>query len=183
MNQDVPEPSTKGSLEDGSSQDAKWACRAGTRTRFCSGNDEASLREYAWYWRGPNRGAAASPVSTRTPNAWGLHDCHGNVWEWCADWYSTGYYTNGPGRDPAGPATGSSRVLRGGSWFNEPGSARSACRGKNTPTAHSSDTGFRVVLTTVSVVVAHDKGDGSGAGKKAKDDGAGGQNGEGRGLK
>jgi formylglycine-generating enzyme required for sulfatase activity len=97
--------------------EAEWeyACRAGTRTRFSFGDNDSSLEEYAWYFH--NGCFSIHPVGQKKPNAFGLYDMHGNVWEWCQDWYSSDYYTNSPNVDPQGPDRGSSRVLRGGSWF------------------------------------------------------------------
>jgi formylglycine-generating enzyme required for sulfatase activity len=126
--------------------EAEWeyACRAGTRTRFCSGDADAELADYAWY--DANSGSTTHPVGEKKPNAWGLFDCHGNVWEWCADWWGHDYYGKSPRDDPTGPATGSGRVLRGGSWLYYPGLCRSAfrytCGG---PADRSSCIGFRVV--------------------------------------
>ena len=96
--------------------EAQWeyACRAGSRERFCFGSDDASLGGYAWY--SGNSGETTHPVGEKIPNAWGLYDMHGNVWEWCADWYDGGYYANSPAEDPQGPSSGQFRVLRGGSW-------------------------------------------------------------------
>ena len=87
-----------------------------------------------------------SPAGSFKPNGFGLYDMHGNVCEWCADWYDEGYYGNGPEEDPSGPATGTTRVLRGGSWFSEPRFCRSADRGRLTPGDAGSNSGFRVLL-------------------------------------
>jgi formylglycine-generating enzyme required for sulfatase activity len=106
--------------------EAEWeyACRASTRTRYSFGDDEGKLGEYAWYQ--DNSGKAPHPVGTRQPNPWGLHDLHGNVREWCWDWY--GSYRAKPQVDPGGPPTGNTRVLRGGSFYVRAGGLRSAFR-------------------------------------------------------
>ena len=91
----------------------EYACRAGSTTdTLRGGRDRAG--EYAWYDQ--NSGNQTHPVGEKRPNGWGLYDMHGNVWEWCQDWYDGGYYAISPPIDPAGPNAGSSRVIRGGDW-------------------------------------------------------------------
>ena len=85
-----------------------------------------------------------TPVWVFPPNAWGLFNVHGNVWEWCADWY--GPYPDGDAVDPRGPASGRQRVLRGGSWRNPARFLRSAARNQMVPSGRDRDAGFRVCL-------------------------------------
>ncbi|MCY2953677.1 MAG: formylglycine-generating enzyme family protein [Planctomycetota bacterium] len=125
--------------------EAEWeyACRAGTKTRFGFGNNDGDLDDYAWYRS--NSGSKTHPVGGKKANAWGLYDMHGNVWEWCADWY--GDYPGGDATDPSGPATGTSRVLRGGSWYCFPVYCRAAFRHRYSPDLQFIDLiGFRVAL-------------------------------------
>jgi len=105
--------------------EAEWeyACKAGSTTRYYFGDDEAKLGEYAWYDK--NSDNKTHPVGQKKPNGWRLHDMHGNVWEWCQDWY--GEYP-GSVTDPKGPYSGDGRVLRGGSWINLEWTIRSAYR-------------------------------------------------------
>jgi formylglycine-generating enzyme required for sulfatase activity len=132
--------------------EAQWeyACRAGSKTRYCFGDKESGLGEYAWY--GKNSGGQSHPVGEKKPNAWGLYDMHGNVWEWCHDWHDIRYYANAPMDDPMGPATGSNRVLRGGSFNPGPAWAdwawycRSAFRNSDEPGLRSGVLGLRVCL-------------------------------------
>jgi formylglycine-generating enzyme required for sulfatase activity len=129
--------------------EAEWeyACRAGRTTMYNFGDDVSSLKNYAWF----NKNAAAvregyaHKVGQKRPNAWGLYDMHGNVWEWCADRYGADYYGNSAGVDPSGPSSGSPRVLRGGSWSFGPQVCRSAERYRREPTTRFSSSGFRVV--------------------------------------
>ena len=126
--------------------EAQWeyACRAGSKTRYCFGDDASKLDEYAWYEK--NSDDKTHPVGEKKPNAWGLYDMHGNVWEWCQDWYDDGYYAKSPTDDPTGPATGSDRVVRGGSWRTRRGDCRSADRFGDRPGLRYDDLGFRVSL-------------------------------------
>ncbi len=124
--------------------EAEWeyACRAGSAARYCFGDDESQLGQYAWY--DANSDVATHPVGGKLPNDWGLHDMHGNVWEWCQDWY--GDYPSEDVTDPTGPKEGSDRVFRGGSWLRDAVLCRSAYRGKGKPTLRYDVLGFRVSL-------------------------------------
>jgi len=132
----------------------EWACRAGTKTRFSFGDADARLGEYAWY--NANSGNAAHPVGEKRPNAWGLHDCHGNAWEWCSDWFGEYSANPWPGkfrwtRDPQGPATGPGRVLRGSGWDVPTDGCRSAYRNYlELFPAYRFDIGFRVAAVAMS---------------------------------
>jgi len=132
--------------------EAEWeyACRAGTTTRFSYGEDPGytNLNKYAWYL--DNGGGATHPVGQRLLNTWGLYDMHGNVWEWCQDRY--GRYSGGIALDPQGPGTGSSRVVRGGSWVSGNSSCRSARRLLYEPGQSENKLGFRVVLVPRAAV-------------------------------
>ena len=130
--------------------EAEWeyACRAGAETRWSFGDDEKVLGDYAWYDKNAyNIGELyAHQVGQRKPNAFGLHDMHGNVHEWCHDYYGEDYYKQSSEKDPTGPTSGSSRVLRGGAWDFNSRFSRSARRGRND--ADSRDSyfcGFRLV--------------------------------------
>jgi formylglycine-generating enzyme required for sulfatase activity len=124
--------------------EAEWedACRARSTTRYSFGNDAASLGDYAWY--DGNSGSETHPVGQKRPNAYDLHDMHGNVWEWCQDWYDKDYYGRSPRSDPPGPPGAAFRVRRGGSWSRDPAIARSAYRNGRTPEDRNFDFGFRV---------------------------------------
>jgi formylglycine-generating enzyme required for sulfatase activity len=129
--------------------EAEWeyACRGWTSTRFSYGDDPeyTNLTDYAWYW--DNSGGMTHAVGQKLPNPWGLYDMHGNVWEWCQDWF--GVYPGGIAVDPQGPATGSSRVGRGGfvgGFGGDVPFCRSAGRGGIGPDGRGDTVGFRVLL-------------------------------------
>lgn len=126
--------------------EAQWeyACRAGSTSAYCYGDDSSILDLYAWH--GNNSSASTHPVGTKRPNAWGLYDMHGNVLEWCADWYAP--YPNGTCTDPKGPATGYGRVFRGGSFDLCHQMCGSAFRSMNHPTYRMHNLGFRVAMCT-----------------------------------
>jgi len=125
--------------------EAQWeyACRAGTTTTWHCGDSETELEEHAWF--SANAGGKTHPAGQLLPNAWGLHDMHGNVWEWCHDWLAEAYYGASPLEDPQGPPKGLFRVYRGGSWrlsgaFN----CRAAFRYWSSPNYRDINRGFRV---------------------------------------
>jgi formylglycine-generating enzyme required for sulfatase activity len=129
--------------------EAEWeyACRAGTTTAFANGDitelkcgHDPNLAAMGCYCG--NSGDKTHPVAQKKPNAWGLYDMHGNVWEWCDDWY--GNYSNSHVTDPKGPSSGRSRVLRGGYWSHYAGYCRSAIRSGCSPGGRSSGVGFRI---------------------------------------
>jgi formylglycine-generating enzyme required for sulfatase activity len=135
--------------------EAEWeyACRAGTTTPFNTGNNITTNQ--ANYdgnnpYNGNTRGTyreKTKMVGSFTPNSWGLYDMHGNVWEWCWDWY--GDYSSGAQTDPMGASSGASRVERGGSWSRYGQGLRSANRGYYTPSNRISDLGFRLFLPSL----------------------------------
>ncbi len=125
--------------------EAEWeyACRAGTATTFSFGDHPTQLAEYAWF--DDNSEQRTHEVGTKKPNKWGLHDLHGNVWEWCWDYYDDYRAVSGIVNNPVGPRSGSGRVARGGSLVNEPWFLRSAYRLWVQPEDGVRNVGFRCV--------------------------------------
>jgi len=121
--------------------ESEYSCRAGTKTTYSFGDSGSELGDYGWYDK--NSGMTTHPVGGKKPNAWGLFDMHGNVWEWCQDWY--GDYPSGSVTDPTGDASSSYRVSRGGAWGTLSGNVRSASRNRNTPSDRYPYVGFRVL--------------------------------------
>jgi formylglycine-generating enzyme required for sulfatase activity len=121
--------------------EAEWeyACRAGTTTAYNTGARISN--DTGWY--GANSDNMTHPVGQKPANRWGLYDMHGNMWEWCWDWY--GSYSSGAQTDPTGASSGSSRVFRGGYWFNSAEYVRSADRYFNDPNYRTDGIGFRLV--------------------------------------
>ncbi|MCL2590255.1 MAG: formylglycine-generating enzyme family protein [Betaproteobacteria bacterium] len=149
--------------------EAEWeyAARTGVATKFPFEAGRAG--DHVWYWN--NADGQTHPVGEKQPNPWGLHDMHGNVWEWVQDWYGEGYYlaslTTTPGAqvvkpkdllsgpkivisDPKGPVEGTGRVLRGGSWGNDLRYLRSALRNAYAPDYRSANVGFRLAISADS---------------------------------
>jgi len=129
--------------------EAEWeyACRAGTNSNYSFGNSGQKLKDNAWFV--DNSSKTTQPVGQKQPNPWGLYDMHGNVSEWCNDFYAEDYYKQSPERDPKGPPSGKERILRGGAWNSSADSCRSAYRASDpsiNDTCLASDAiGFRCV--------------------------------------
>ena len=124
----------------------EWACRAGRLAAYHFGDDSLALNDYAW--GADNSGDRSHPVGSKKPNAWGLFDVHGNVAEYCHDWY--GPYPIGRATDPQGPATGTTRVVRSYGFFDPGHSMTANNRAISTPTSSMNHFGFRIVCDDVS---------------------------------
>ncbi len=129
--------------------EAQWeyACRAGTATRHYFGDALSNMGDYGWL--ADNSGKMTHPVGEKKPNAWGLYDMYGNVFEWCADWYNHDYYLTSPASDPTGPAVGTTKEIRGGYWESSEGT--SAGRHSSAPPdIRISFNGFRVACVATA---------------------------------
>ena len=125
--------------------EAEWeyVARAGTTSDYSFGNNHSELMRYVWF--DDNSGGRTHPVGEKRPNPWGLYDMHGNVWEWCYDWY--GAYPDRAAEDPCGPPSGGFRVVRGGGWNYSAGRLRSANRySGGAPGSRGYYVGFRLAL-------------------------------------
>jgi formylglycine-generating enzyme required for sulfatase activity len=127
--------------------EAEWeyAARAGTTTAYFFGDEATAFADYAWH--GNNVGGRPHVVGQKRPNAFGLYDVLGNVWEWCADAFSADYYKQAPAADPPGPPAGAIQMVRGASWHPEAIDFRCACRNHAPRERRFIDGGFRVART------------------------------------
>jgi formylglycine-generating enzyme required for sulfatase activity len=127
--------------------EAEWeyACRAGTTNQFSFGDDPQGTDAFAW--TSENSESTTHPVGLKRPNPWGLYDMHGNVWEWCRDWFAP--YPTNPAVDPVGPASGKLKIFRGGGWNQEIQFARSANRFGMSPSNGIHFVGFRLALSQI----------------------------------
>jgi len=125
--------------------EAEWeySARAGSESAYTFGPDTNLLSQYAWY--GKNSGGRTHAVGQLNPNAWGLYDMHGNVHEWCQDWFDRKYYSQSPSNTPSGPSTGLAKALRGGDWGSQDWYCRCASRSLSSPDRRSNRVGLRLI--------------------------------------
>jgi len=131
--------------------EAEWeyAARGGNQSAGYKYSGSNTVGDVAWYYDNHTLNYNyTKPVGTKAANELNIHDMSGNVWEWCSDWYSDTYYSETPTNNPTGPAVGSIRVLRGGSWYNGARNARVSLRGYGAPGYRSGDIGFRLACSS-----------------------------------
>lgn len=139
---------TAGRLPDGLEYrlpyESEWeyACRAGSTNQFHFGDDPNAAEPFAW--TGENSDATTHPVGLKRPNAWGLYDTHGNVWEWCLDWFAP--FPAAPLTDPTGPPTSKYKLFKGGGWNQDAQYARASSRFMMPPSNGIHFVGFRIAL-------------------------------------
>jgi sulfatase modifying factor 1 len=127
--------------------EAEWEYAArsgGKKEKYAGTSSDVELGKYAWY--SANSGGSVHPSGQKQPNSLGVYDMTGSVWEWCQDWYGEKYYSQGPRKNPAGPPSGTLRILRGGAWLFEPAGIRASTRYGLTPEARGDLYGFRLSL-------------------------------------
>ncbi|HEX9022574.1 MAG TPA: SUMF1/EgtB/PvdO family nonheme iron enzyme [Geobacteraceae bacterium] len=124
--------------------EAEWeyAARSGGKKELYGGGSKPD--SFAWYEG--NSDKTPHPVGLKSPNGLGLYDMSGNVWQWVSDWYDSAYYGVSPKKNPRGPASGSARVVRGGSWNDDEWFSRTTARGSKDPRYGNNETGFRLVV-------------------------------------
>jgi len=125
--------------------EAEWeyAARAGSESVYAFDSETSALDQYAWYRK--NSQNRTHPVGLLGSNTWGLYDMHGNVHEWCQDWFDREYYAQSPSQSPCGPAKGLAKSLRGGDWGSDEWYCRCASRSLGSPDRRSNRVGFRLV--------------------------------------
>ena len=143
MNGIRPTSSQGGNYRLPTEADWEYAARVGTQTVYGFSDDAGKLGDYAWHEE--NSEEQTHPVGQKQPNVWGLYDMHGNVGEWCQDWFDSAYYAQSPTEHPQGPASGSRRVTRGGGFLTTAAHTRLANRGNWRPDDHYSSIGFRLL--------------------------------------
>ncbi|MGM9678686.1 MAG: formylglycine-generating enzyme family protein, partial [Bacteroidaceae bacterium] len=126
--------------------EAEWefAARGGNKSKGYTYSGSNTIDDVAWY--GDNSNHKTHPVKTKAANELGIYDMSGNVYEWCNDWYGSDYYSSSPQNNPTGPATGSYRVRRGGSWYSDAASCRCAYRSLSSLSYRGNDLGVRLSL-------------------------------------
>jgi formylglycine-generating enzyme required for sulfatase activity len=144
LNAKIPPSGARGKYRLPTEAEWEYAARGGNKSQGYTYSGNNTIDEVAWY---SGNSGSKTHAETKKANELGIFDMSGNVWEWCSDWYDKGYYKNSPSSDPKGASSGSTRVIRGGSWFNEPRYCRVANRDIITLGYRGDILGFRVVFS------------------------------------